>query len=39
MALDSVDRTIIQEMRYTTAHNFVGEPVDGYRQPLCILTR
>ncbi|MFF1511817.1 M15 family metallopeptidase [Streptomyces sp. NPDC058326] len=39
VALSSVDRTILQEMRYTTAHNFVGEPVDGYRQPLCILTR
>ncbi|MFJ8650574.1 M15 family metallopeptidase [Streptomyces sp. NPDC093546] len=39
VALRSVDPTIIQEMRYTTAHNFVGEPVDGYRQPLCILTR
>lgn len=39
VALSSVDRTIIQEMRYTTEHNFLGEPVDGYRQPLCILTR
>ncbi|MFG3508718.1 M15 family metallopeptidase [Streptomyces sp. NPDC047821] len=39
VALRSVDPTIIQEMRYTTAHNFVGEPVDGYRQPVCILTR
>ena len=39
VALRSVDPTIIQEMRYTTAHNFMGEPVDGYRQPLCILTR
>ncbi|MFI8517911.1 M15 family metallopeptidase [Streptomyces sp. NPDC085481] len=38
-ALDRVDRTILQEMRYTTEHNFVGEPVDGYRQPVCILTR
>lgn len=37
--LRSVDPTIIQEMRYPTVHNFVGEPVDGYRQPLCILTR
>ncbi|MFB8029873.1 MULTISPECIES: M15 family metallopeptidase [unclassified Streptomyces] len=37
--LRSVDPTIITEMRYTTAHNFVGEPVDGYRQPVCILTR
>lgn len=39
VALRSVDRTIIQEMRYPTVHNFLGEPVDGYRQPLCILTR
>ncbi|MFI6643027.1 M15 family metallopeptidase [Streptomyces sp. NPDC050504] len=39
VALSSVDPTIVQEMRYTTAHNFLGERVDGYRQPLCILTR
>ncbi|MGA5101098.1 M15 family metallopeptidase [Streptomyces lavendulocolor] len=39
VTLRSVDPTILQEMRYTTAHNFVGEPVDGYRQPVCILTR
>ncbi|MER7109221.1 M15 family metallopeptidase [Streptomyces sp. NPDC000229] len=39
VALRSVDPTIVQEMRYTTGHNFVGEPVDGYRQPVCILTR
>ncbi|MFH8476354.1 M15 family metallopeptidase [Streptomyces sp. NPDC018000] len=39
VALRSVDPTIIQEMRYPTAHNFMGVPVDGYRQPVCILTR
>jgi D-alanyl-D-alanine dipeptidase len=39
VALRSVDPTIIQEMRYFTPHNFVGERIDGYRQPLCILTR
>ncbi|WP_244376318.1 M15 family metallopeptidase [Streptomyces ficellus] len=39
VALRSVDPTIMQEIRYTTRHNFVGEPVDGYRHPLCILTR
>ncbi|MEU0373663.1 M15 family metallopeptidase [Streptomyces sp. NPDC006283] len=39
VALRSVAPTIIQEMRYTTPHNFVGEPVDGYRQPVCIVTR
>lgn len=38
VALRSVDPTIIQEMRYTTAHTFLGERVDGYRQPVCILT-
>ncbi|WP_406150832.1 M15 family metallopeptidase [Streptomyces sp. NBC_01012] len=37
--LRSVDPTIITEMHYPTAHNFMGEPVDGYRQPVCILTR
>ncbi|MFB8775581.1 M15 family metallopeptidase [Streptomyces broussonetiae] len=39
VALRTVDRTIIEEMRYFTRHNFVGERIDGYRQPLCILTR
>ncbi|GGX93205.1 D-alanyl-D-alanine dipeptidase [Streptomyces minutiscleroticus] len=39
VALRSVDRTIIEEIRYATAHNFVGERITGYRQPLCILTR
>ncbi|MGW8730973.1 M15 family metallopeptidase [Streptomyces sp. NPDC055808] len=39
VALRTVDPTIIQEMRYITPHDFVGEPIDGYRQPLCVLTR
>ncbi|MCO4700423.1 M15 family metallopeptidase [Streptomyces sp. RO-S4] len=39
VALHRVDPTILHEIRYVTPHNFVGEPVDGYRQPLCILTR
>ncbi|MEU2564351.1 M15 family metallopeptidase [Streptomyces longispororuber] len=38
VALWDVDPTILQEMRYVTPHNFVGERIDGYRQPLCILT-
>ena len=29
---------IAQEIRYTTAFNFVGEPIDGYEAPECILT-
>ncbi|MFJ6660353.1 M15 family metallopeptidase [Streptomyces sp. NPDC091377] len=39
VALPAVDPTIIQEMRYVTPHSFVGEPIDGYHRPLCILTR
>ncbi|MFD9796723.1 M15 family metallopeptidase [Streptomyces sp. NPDC059070] len=39
VALDSVDSSILQEMRYATHVNFVGRRIDGYRQPLCILTR
>lgn len=39
VTLASVDPTIIQEMRYFTPHDFVGERIDGYQQPICILTR
>lgn len=39
VALRDVDPTIIQEIRYFTPHNFVGAPIDGYRRPMCILTR
>ena len=27
------------EMRYASAHNFVGERIDGYEQPRCLVTR
>jgi D-alanyl-D-alanine dipeptidase len=27
------------EMRYLTYHNFIGRPIRGYRDPLCIVTR
>ena len=30
---------LIVEMRYLTAHNFVGQPIDGYEKPVCYLTR
>ncbi|MFN3625560.1 MAG: M15 family metallopeptidase [Hyphomicrobium sp.] len=30
---------VIVEMRYTTAHNFVGRPIPGYNAPRCLLTR
>ena len=28
---------VAQEVRYTTAYNFVGEPIDGYAAPECVL--
>ncbi len=39
VSLQSVDPSILVEMRYATSHNFVGRPIRGYEQPLCILTR
>ncbi|MEV0267009.1 M15 family metallopeptidase [Streptomyces sp. NPDC050617] len=39
VALRDVDPTILQEIRYITPHNFTGRRVDGYRQPVCLLTR
>ena len=39
VALQDVDPTILQEIRYFTAHNFTGDPVEGYLAPMCILTR
>ncbi|WP_327174608.1 M15 family metallopeptidase [Streptomyces sp. NBC_01335] len=39
VALRSVDPTIIEEIRYATPHTFMGVPVDGYRKPVCLVTR
>lgn len=39
VALRAVDPTILQDIRYFTRHNFVGDRITGYQQPLCILTR
>lgn len=39
VALADVDPSILQEIRYATVHNFVGDLVAGYRSPICILTR
>jgi D-alanyl-D-alanine dipeptidase len=36
---DAVVPGIRTELRYATAHNFVGEKIDGYRGARCILTR
>lgn len=37
--LSEVDPSILSDIRYVTPHNFTGDPVDGYRAPLCLLTR
>jgi zinc D-Ala-D-Ala dipeptidase len=39
VSLHAVAPTILLDVRYATAHNFIGRPIRGYRQPLCILTR
>ncbi|MEV1287447.1 M15 family metallopeptidase [Micromonospora sp. NPDC049679] len=39
VALSDIDPTIVHDIRYQTGHNFVGRPIAGYREPLCILTR
>ncbi len=33
-----IDPTILLDIRYATHHNFVGRPIDGYAEPLCLLT-
>lgn len=38
VALSDVDPTILHDIRYVTHHNFVGRPVRGYQEPLCLLT-
>src|SRR3712207_2700270 len=37
--LADVAPSILLDMRYRTAHNFVGRRIRGYREPVCLLTR
>jgi D-alanyl-D-alanine dipeptidase len=39
VVLADVDPTILHDIRYRSSHNFVGRPINGYREPLCVLTR
>jgi zinc D-Ala-D-Ala dipeptidase len=39
VSLHDVDPSIIVEMRYFTAHDFMGRRVPGYRENVCLLTR
>jgi D-alanyl-D-alanine dipeptidase len=31
--------SIVLDIRYYTSHNFIGEPIDGYKADKCILTK
>jgi len=35
----SLDPSIAANMRYAGSENFVGEPIDGYEAPRCLLSR
>lgn len=37
--LKKVAPSILHDIRYTTRHNFVGRPIDGYLESRCLLTR
>ncbi len=37
--LNQAAPTIIFDMRYATSENFIGAPIDGYEEPLCLLTK
>jgi D-alanyl-D-alanine dipeptidase len=39
VSLHDVDPSIIVEMRYLTAHDFMGRRVPGYRENVCLLTK
>ncbi len=39
VSLSTVDPTIVIEMRYFGAHNFLGRPVAGYHAGKCLLTQ
>jgi len=37
--LREIDPRIVQDMRYATNNNFIGQPLAGYHAPECILKR
>lgn len=37
--LNQIDSTILQDMRYAGAHNFVGKPLTGYKHADCVLSK
>ncbi|MFE9917891.1 M15 family metallopeptidase [Micromonospora sp. NPDC005553] len=39
VVLNDLDPRFHADIRYATPHNFVGRPITGYHEPLCLLTR
>ncbi|GAB3937976.1 hypothetical protein GCM10027614_17180 [Micromonospora vulcania] len=39
VVLTDFDPRVHADIRYATAHNFVGRPITAYPEPLCLLTR
>src|SRR5215213_10424053 len=39
VSLHDIAPSVIVEMRYITPHNFIGHPIEGYEEPLCLLTK
>lgn len=37
--MKAAEPVVITDIRYFTSHNFVGEPIDGYNAPKCLLTQ
>jgi len=37
--LKDIAPSIQEDIRYATYHNFIGRPLPGYENPICILTR
>ena len=38
-SIEDVAPGVLLDIRYRTAHNFIGRRIDGYREPRCLLTR
>ncbi|GIF08250.1 M15 family metallopeptidase [Actinoplanes siamensis] len=39
VAVSLTNPSILHDIRYATAHNFIGRPINGYAEPLCVLTK
>ncbi len=38
LSVSNLDSSMVIDVRYATEDNFVGGPIEGYREPLCLLT-